>query len=159
MGDNFKFKGFTLVELMIVVAIIAFLAVIAVPSFFTFLAKAKRSEAYLNLGAIYTAQKSYWAENGRYCEDLKRVGWKPEGYRGGGKKERFCYTYGFSNGSEGQNYFTGNLETSYTHLSMTKADQTKFVAGAVGDIRGNGKFDLITIDQSGNIKIVKDGLK
>ena len=51
-------RGFTLIELMIVVAIIAFLSIIAVPNFFKFLAKAKRSEAYMNLSSIYTAQKT-----------------------------------------------------------------------------------------------------
>ena len=43
-----KREGFTLVELMIVVAIIAFLAMVSVPSFTRFLAKAKR----ITLGGI-----------------------------------------------------------------------------------------------------------
>jgi len=161
MKEGPKIGGFTLVELMIVVAIIAFLAVIAVPSFTKFLAKAKRSEAYMNLSSIYTAQKAYWAENGHYSKDLSGsggLGWKPEGYTSGGKNEKFYYTYGFGGGSEGKNHFTGKLETSHTHLGMTKADKNSFVAGAVGDIDGDGKPDVITIDQHGNIKIVEDDL-
>ena len=114
MIKEFKFKGFTLIELMIVVAIIAFLAMIAIPNFLRYVAKAKRSEVYLNLGAIYTAQKAYWAEHGRYSDVLHGeggIGWKPEGYRGGGKQEKFYYTYGFAGGTEGKNHFTGKLET------------------------------------------------
>ena len=60
-------KGFTLIELMIVVAIIAFLSMVAVPSFMRFLAKSKRAEAYVNLHSIYAAQKAFWAENGKSC--------------------------------------------------------------------------------------------
>jgi len=161
MQNSRKFMGFTLIELMIVVAIIAFLSVIAVPNFFKFLAKAKRSEAYMNLGSIYTAQKGYWAEHGEYSANLSgpsSVGWKPQGYSGGGKQERFYYTYGFGSGSEGVNHFTGKKETPHTYLSMTKADKNSFIAGAVCDTNGNGKPDIITIDHNGDIKIVEDGL-
>ena len=161
MKHGSKIGGFTLVELMIVVAIIAFLAVIAVPNFFKFLAKAKRSEAYMNLGSIYTAQKAHWAEHGQYSKNLSGpggLGWKPEGYNGGGKNEKFYYTYGFGDGAEGTNYFTGKLETSHSNLGMTKADKNSFVVGAVGDIDGDGQPDVITIDHHGNIKIITDDL-
>jgi len=153
--------GFTLIELMIVVAIIAFLSVIAVPNFFTFLAKAKRSEAYMNLGSIYTAQKSYWAEHGAYTTNLNGqggVGWKPQGYSGGGKKEKFYYTYGFGSGAEGTEHFTGKNNTSHTYLGMTKADKNSFIAGATCDLNGSGRPDVITIDQEGRIAIIQDGL-
>ena len=55
-------KGFTLIELMIVVAIIGILAAIAIPNFLKFQAKSKMSEAKTNLGAIYTGQISYFGE-------------------------------------------------------------------------------------------------
>lgn len=166
MGNGYKLKvskmaGFTLIELMIVVSIIAFLSVIAVPNFFKFLAKAKRSEAYMNLGSIYTAEKAYWAENGSYTDKLSgpgSVGWQPQGYSGGGKNEKFYYTYGFGAGSEGQSFFTGKVEGSSAHLSMTRADKNGFIAGAVCDIDGDGQLDIITIDQNGDIKIVQDDL-
>lgn len=156
-----KSEGFSLVELMVVVAIIAVLSVIAVPNFFKFLAKAKRSEAYMNLGSIYTAQKAYWAEHGTYTDKLSGQGsvcWQPQGYSGGGKNEKFNYTYGFS-GSEGQNYFTGKNESSVAYLGMTKADKNSFVAGAACDIDGDGQPDIITIDQNGDIRIIQDDLE
>ncbi|MGB8367422.1 MAG: prepilin-type N-terminal cleavage/methylation domain-containing protein [Candidatus Babeliales bacterium] len=52
-----KGKGFSLIELMVVIAIIGFLAMVGIPSFVKFLAKAKRAEAYMNLSSIYAAQK------------------------------------------------------------------------------------------------------
>ena len=55
-------KGFTLIELMIVVAIIGILAAIAIPNFSRFQARAKQSEVKTNLKAIYTAKTSNFAE-------------------------------------------------------------------------------------------------
>ena len=61
-------KGFTLIELMIVVAIIGILAAIAIPNFMKFQAKAKQSEAKTNLGAIYVAQLSYFSNSNTYAD-------------------------------------------------------------------------------------------
>ena len=58
--------GFTLIELMIVVAIIGILAAIAIPNFLRFQLKAKSSEGKVNLAAIRTAEESYFAEYGGY---------------------------------------------------------------------------------------------
>jgi type IV pilus assembly protein PilA len=59
-------KGFTLIELMIVVAIIGILAAIAIPNFLTYQAKAKSSEAKTNLNGIRTSEIAFFAENGAY---------------------------------------------------------------------------------------------
>lgn len=154
-------KGFTLIELMIVVAIVAFLAMVAVPSFSQFLAKAKRAEAYVNLHSMYAAQKAYWMEHGRYCDVLSGeggLGWKPEGYHGGGSGEKFYYTYGCSAGGEGRNCFTGKLGTAASHLSKGYANDQGFMMIAAGDIMGNGYPDVLAIDQYNNITVLQDGL-
>jgi type IV pilus assembly protein PilA len=62
--------GFTLIELMIVVAIIGILAAIAIPNFLRFQLKAKSSEGKTNLAAIRTAEESYFAEYGNYISAL-----------------------------------------------------------------------------------------
>jgi len=152
-GRLSNFLGFTLIELMIVVAIIAFLAMIAVPNFLRYVAKAKRAEVYLNLGAIYTAQKAFWAEHGTYSPNLTGtdgIGWKPEG--------EINYTYGFP-GSEGTNYFTGKLKAPASQLSgIAKADKESFTAAAIGDIDGDNEPDIVTINDKREIKILKDDL-
>ena len=146
-------KGFTLIELMIVIAIIAFLSMIGIPSYMRFVCKSKRTEVYLNLGALYAAEKAHWAEYGTYSNKLsgsKGVGWAPEG--------EYQYTYGFA-GTPGVNCVEGKLCASHGNLSgITSASRNGFVAAAVADIDGDGKMDIITIDDKHIIKIVQDDL-
>lgn len=159
MGN--KARGFTLLELMIVIAIIAFLSMISIPSFLRFLSKAKRTEAYMNLSSIYVAQKAYWAEHGTYSTQLwgkGSIGWRPEGYKQGGTGERFYYTYGFSSGAEGTHHFTGKLNTDAAHLGATKADQDGFVVAAAADLDGDGVADVLTVNQYNDIQLVQDDL-
>ena len=71
-------KGFTLVELMIVVAIIGILAAIAIPNFIRFQARSKQPEAKTNLKAIFTGQKSRFGERDRYSSAIAEIGFAPE---------------------------------------------------------------------------------
>lgn len=59
-------QGFTLIELMVVIAIIGVLAAIAVGLFRSFGMRAKQSEAKELLSSIYTAESAYFAESGTY---------------------------------------------------------------------------------------------
>ncbi len=60
-------KGFSLVELMIVVAIIGILAALALPKFSKFQAKARQAEAKSNLSHIYTLETAYHGDNDSYA--------------------------------------------------------------------------------------------
>ena len=62
--DNLK--GFTLVELMIVVAIVAILAAIALPMYTKYVKKSRTSEAVSNLGAITIYEETFYSENDYY---------------------------------------------------------------------------------------------
>lgn len=146
-------SGFTLVELMVVVAIIALLALVAVPKYWRFHAKAKRAEVYLNLGALHTAEKLYWAEHGKYSDIIIGEGgidWRPDGQTN--------YTYGFG-GAAGVNHIIGKLGSDTSMLGgLSHAGENGFVAVAIADIDGDQKTDVITINENREIKIVHDDL-
>ncbi len=74
-----KKEGFTLIELMIVVAIIGILAAIAIPSYLGFVMKTKRSEVKVNLGAIHSAEISYFSENDTFSPNFNDIRWLPLG--------------------------------------------------------------------------------
>jgi type IV pilus assembly protein PilA len=60
--------GFTLIEVMITVAIIGILAAIAIPRFVAYQHRSKRTEAMMNLEAIAKSEVAYFATNGVYFD-------------------------------------------------------------------------------------------
>jgi len=62
-------KGFTLIELMIVVVIIGILAALAIPRFMQATTKSKQSEAKQLLKQIYTMERTYRQANGTYGDN------------------------------------------------------------------------------------------
>ena len=69
-----KMRGITLIELMIVVVIIGFMAVIAYPNYREFAARAKRNEAKAALLQIATNQERFYLQNNTYTCDMTRLG-------------------------------------------------------------------------------------
>ncbi len=60
-------KGFTLIELMIVIAIIGILAAIAIPQFSAYRKRAYNSAAQSDLKNFITAQEAYYVDESTYC--------------------------------------------------------------------------------------------
>jgi len=119
-------KGFTLIELMIVVAIVGILAAIAIPNFLNYQAKAQQSEAKVNLGAIFTNMVAYSAEN----------------TTGAG---------GYTAATLGNIGFTTSGATRYSY-SIGSIAATTFLAAATGN-SGRINGDIWTINQA---KVLND---
>lgn len=63
-------KGFTLIELIIVIAIISILAAIATPAYVGQRKRAARAEARTNLQTLRLLEEQYFAENGDYTKSI-----------------------------------------------------------------------------------------
>ena len=147
-----KRQGFTLIELMIVVAIVTILASIAMPQYKKFQLKAKTAEAKINIHAIRVAEEWYATENDVY----KVAGWAP-GKLPGPVRRPFGYgeadTVGFQDigfkpaGEVYFSYMVAEGEPSGNSVPLTKGNDTPAVEGvditiiAVGDLDGDGGYD------------------
>lgn len=66
-------RGFTLVELAVVIVIIGVLAAFGVPKFLNSVERSKASEAVAYLSAIRTAQERFIAKDGIYADEVKKL--------------------------------------------------------------------------------------
>ncbi|MFA6282276.1 MAG: prepilin-type N-terminal cleavage/methylation domain-containing protein [Candidatus Omnitrophota bacterium] len=62
-------KGFTLMELIVVVIIVGILAMVGLPQFFQVAERGRAAEAFGILGAVRSAQVRYYAENSAYLSN------------------------------------------------------------------------------------------
>ena len=134
-------KGFTLVELMIVVVIIGILAALAIPRFMRATTKSKQSEAKQILKQIYTMQHSYRQE--------KDVYWIP----GAGTVANAAVPAAFA--AIGVD-IGASARYSYT-ITSTDAGATNFLATATsGILDDDAAVDTWTINELGTLAVTSD---
>src|SRR5438876_1582751 len=66
-------RGLTLMELMVVIVIVAILAAVAVPLYINYVKDAQRSEAKGAIGAVITAEQTYFQANSAYTADATQL--------------------------------------------------------------------------------------
>src|SRR5581483_9975769 len=71
-------EGFTLIELVVVVALIGLLAEISITSYARFQEKARSAEAKLALSALYTSETAYSAESLSFTTCVDNIGFRPD---------------------------------------------------------------------------------
>ena len=114
-------KGFTLIEIMIVVAIIAILAAIAIPNFISYRKTSQMNACLANQEQIKTACEAYMIKNNAYPESLAKLSDSKNGFM---KEVPTCpttksaYTYTTGTGSDGAPTFSvscSSQEEGYKH--------------------------------------------
>jgi len=129
-----KLSAFTLVELMVVLAIVGILVLLALPNLMPLISKTKSTEAKIHLEHIYNLEKSHFYTHSFYSDDLTAIGYQPEPtvLEGGNANYR---------------------------IELVQATQTGFTAHAVAvvDFDGDGQYNTWSMDQGKQlIEIITD---
>ncbi|RTR39092.1 type IV pilin protein [Shewanella canadensis] len=74
-------KGFTLIEVMITVAIVGILAAIAYPSYIDYVIKSGRSEGVAAVLRVANLQEQYYMDNRAYATDMTKLGLGATAYK------------------------------------------------------------------------------
>ena len=169
-----KKSHFSLVELMVCVAVLAIAASITIPRYMTHVFQERQAECAATLRAIYEAQKKYFREHGRYTANLSELDWHPP--------QKPIYLYGFRDAYPGGASTTQDptrlcpqensacyqtdmmLNADHAPLDTTDLPETSFDGrgsyriGCVGNIDSDATLDRLSIDQAGQLAHISNDL-
>ncbi|KAB1061960.1 type IV pilin protein [Salibacter halophilus] len=129
-----KLAAWTLMEVLLVLAIVGILVLLALPNFTSIISKAKGKEAELQLNALHMMQKTHFYEKSKYGKTLESVGFQQEKLTTEGGKA---------------NYKIEIVEASNTGYTAR--------ATAVVDFDGDGQYNVWEIDEDKNLEeVTKD---
>ena len=76
-GGAGRSRGYTLIELMIVVTVLGILTALAVPSYLNYVTESARSDAMISLTTMAARQELYFSNNGKYALEVADLGYPP----------------------------------------------------------------------------------
>lgn len=133
-------KGFTLIEMMVVIAIISILSAFGYSIYDRVMGRVRRAEAKMALSAIYTSEQTFFADQLSYTACLRQIGFIPEGSR------RF-YAVGFKK-TVADSTFCG--DGTQTCLSLNYATTTPNI-NCQSDTEGDVYWNATTAANLGSI--------
>ena len=132
--NNFKVKGMTLIELLMVLALIGILLSMAVPKLMPLIGRTKSIEAQMQLKHLLNLEKNYFYINSKYSNNLDDIGFEPS------------------------TLVTQNGKANYK-IEISEANNKTFIAKAtsVTDFDQDGQFNAWQVNQDEELKeIIKD---
>jgi prepilin-type N-terminal cleavage/methylation domain-containing protein len=141
-------RGFTLIELMIVVAIVGILAVVAVPRFMNFISRSKKTEASLQLNMLGKNAKRIYAETSSYYVGTATATPKPveKGCCGGGAPNNHCAVDAETFNTTEWRALEFQIDEPTLFYYDYTGTPTTFTAHAVGDLDCDGTEITYTLD-------------
>ncbi|MBI3540545.1 MAG: type II secretion system protein [Deltaproteobacteria bacterium] len=123
-------NGFSLIELMVVVAILSVAAAIAVPKFLKYQVERRQEECHQNLRSLLETERNYFKKTNLFTSDVSALGWEPKG--------RKWHTY---------------------HFIPNPPPKNGFLFECLGNIDKDPTIDQATIDETGQINQISDDVK
>ena len=128
---SLKLSGFTLIELMITVAILAIVAAVAIPAYTSYVDRGKRAEARTALLDIAARQERYYSNNRQYADQLSKL------RMSGTKSENGYYTLSVTlpSGSNNQDFDATATPSGWTDdkCGNLSIDETGVKTQSLGD--------------------------
>jgi type IV pilus assembly protein PilA len=137
-GDH---RGFSLIELMVVVSVLGIVAAIAVPNYLRYQGKSRQAEAKTNLGAVFVAEQTFFGENSRFSS-LSQAG-----YGLAAATNRYAYR---SHGTDATGADTGvevippgvGVDPGENFIHSSASTLSGFTATATANLDNDGMIDM-----------------
>ena len=133
-------RGFTLIEVMIVVAMVAILAAIAIPSYQNYIRKTRRTDAKNALLDLATREEKFYSINNKYSTTASDLGYSAFPYAVNSTGNSY---YNLSVGFKGTDTGTFQAKATPTGAQLNDKDCYEFTIDNTG-LRGNNSNTLPT---------------